>query len=179
MTETDFAAASAHGVLSRRGFLRASAAAIGGLTLAGCDFGADPTSSADRPTTADTLAGFIELSRVVTGVDELPEAVAPDHLNALEQAALPMAPATLVRIAGYADGLGAATLDELRLRPPRRACVRGCDHRRLVEWDGAYERRRDACRQLPRRARLARPPARQAALDCLGETGAWAKPGRA
>lgn len=183
MTETDFAAASAHGVLSRRGFLRASAAAIGGLALAGCDFGADPTSSADRPTTADTLAGFIELSRVVTGVDELPEAVAPDYLNALEQAALPMAPATLVRIAGYADGLGAATLDELEAssvfaRRGARACA---DATTAAWWSGMAPTKGGGTRVVSyldalvwRALPHAQPPS-----NCLGETGAWAKPGRA
>jgi hypothetical protein len=72
-------------------------AAVGGPALAGCDLGAD------RPTADATLDGFIELSRVVTGVNELPRKVAFDYLNALEQAALPIAPSTLVRIAGYGD----------------------------------------------------------------------------
>jgi hypothetical protein len=177
MTEPDLAAASAHGALTRKGFLRASAAAIGGLTLAGCDLGAD------RPTADDTLAGFIELSRVVTGVDELPKAVAPDYLDALERAALPMAPSTLVRSAGYADGLGPATLDELEAssvfaRRGARACA---DAITAAWWSGMAPTKGGGTRVVSyldalvwRALPHAQPPS-----NCLGVTGAWAKPGRA
>jgi hypothetical protein len=177
MSETDFAAASARGALSRKGFLRASAAAIGGLALAGCDLGGD------RSTADDALEGFIELSRVVTGVDELPKAVAPGYLDALEQAALPMAPSTLVRIAGYADGLGPATLDQLEAssafsRRGARACA---DAITAAWWSGMAPTKGGATRVVTyldalvwRALPHAQPPS-----NCLGATGAWAKPGRA
>lgn len=176
MTETDSAASSAHGALSRKGFLRASAAAIGGVALAGCDVGAD------RSTPDDTLDGFIELSRVVTGVNELPRAVAPHYLSALEQAALPMAPSTLVRIAGYADGLGPATLDELEassvfFHRGARACA---DSITAAWWSGMAPTKGGETRVVSyldalvwRALPHAQPPS-----NCLGATGAWATPGR-
>jgi hypothetical protein len=169
--------ASAYGPLSRKGFLRASAAAIGGLALAGCDLGAD------RATADDTLGGFVELSRVVTGVNDLPTAVAPDYLNALEQAALAMAPSTLVRIAGYVDGLGPATLDELEAssvfsRRGARACA---DAITAAWWSGLAPTKGGQTRVVSyldalvwRALPHAQPPS-----NCLGVTGAWAKPGEA
>jgi hypothetical protein len=178
VSETDVAAASVRAALSRKGFLRASATAIAGLALAGCDLG-----GGDRSTADDALEGFIELSRVVTGVDELPEAVAPGYLDALEQAALPMAPSTLVRIAGYADGLGPATLDELEAssalsRRGARACA---DAITAAWWSGMAPVKGGGTRVVSyldalvwRALPHAQPPS-----NCLGATGAWAKPGRA
>ena len=177
MTETDVAAAAAQRTLSRQGFLRASAAAIGGLALAGCDLGDD------GPTADDTLDGFVALSRVVTGVDELPTAVAPEYLNALEHAALPMAPSTLVRIAGYADGLGPSTLAELEAssafsRRGARACA---DAITAAWWSGMTPAKGGQTRVVSyldalvwRTLPYAQPPS-----NCLGATGAWAKPGTA
>ena len=166
-----------HGALSREGFLRASAAAIGGLALAGCDMGSD------RSTTSDTLDGFIELSRVVAGVNELPVAVAPHYLDALEQAGLPMAPSTLVRIAGYADGLGPSTLGELEASAAfSRRGARGCaDAITAAWWSGIVPTKGGETRVVNyldalvwRALPYAQPPS-----NCLGATGAWAKPGRA
>jgi hypothetical protein len=43
------AAASTNTALSRKAFLRASAAAIGGLALTGCDLGADRSTAGNTP----------------------------------------------------------------------------------------------------------------------------------
>ncbi len=177
MAEVHTAAASAHEALSRRGFLRVSAAAIGGLAVAGCDVGSD------RPAASDMLGGFVELSRVVTGVDDLPSAVAPDYLDALEQAALPIAPSTLVRIAGYADGLGPATLGELDASSVfARRGARACDDAIAAAWwsgmvpaEGGGTRVVSYLDALVWRA----VPHAQPPSNCLGATGAWAKPGGA
>jgi hypothetical protein len=138
---------------------------------------------ADQATADETLDGFIELSRVVTGVNELPGAVALDYLDALEHAALPMAPSTLVRIAGYADGRGPATLDELEAssafsQSGARACA---DAITAAWWSGTAPTAGGETRVVSyldalvwRALPHAQPPS-----NCLGATGAWAKPGRA
>ena len=171
MTDADFA----RGALSRREFLRISAVVVSGLAVAGCDVGAD------RSTAEGTLDGFLELSRVVTGITDLPQAVAPSYLDALEQAALPISPSTLVRIAGYADGLGPVTLEELEAssafsRRGARACA---DAITAAWWSGMTPTRAGGTRVVSyldalvwRALPHAQPPS-----NCLGATGAWAKPG--
>jgi Membrane bound FAD containing D-sorbitol dehydrogenase len=167
----------ARGALSRKGFLRASALAIGGLALAGCDLGGDHAAP------EQTLDGFIELSRVVSGVDELPEEIAPDYLAALEGAALPMSPSTLVRIAGYADGHGPATFHELEASSAfTRRGARACADAVTAAWWSGLTPTKDGGTQVVsyldalvwRALPYAQPPS-----NCLGATGAWAEPGSA
>ena len=77
--------------LTRKGFLRMSAVVVGGIALAGCDVGAR------GPSTDDTLDGFLTLSRLVTGIGDLPDDLAPRYLAALDEA-LPLGPSTLIAL---------------------------------------------------------------------------------
>ncbi len=161
---------------SRRRFLIASAVTIGGVALAGY-------VGIDRSPAVDPLQGFIDLSRVVTGVDELPAAVAGEYLDALEQAGLPVAPSELVRLAGYSQGRGPATLDELEAsavfsRREARSCA---DAIAAAWWSGIVPTKVGETRVVSyldalvwRTLPYAQPPS-----NCLGVTGAWAARGAA
>ena len=163
--------------LNRQTFLRMAAAALGGIAVTGCDV------SSDRPSAEDSLDAFLDLSRVVTGVADLPRAVAPDYLEALEQAALPMTPSTLIQLAGYADGAGPSTLSELEAssalaRRDGRTCASAIA---AAWWSGMTPTRSGEMRVITyldalvwRALPYAQPPS-----NCLGTTGSWAKAGDA
>ena len=161
--------------LTRKGFLRMSAVVVGGIALAGCDVGAR------GPSTDDTLDGFLTLSRLVTGIGDLPDDLAPRYLAALDEA-LPLGPSTLIELAGYTGASGPATLDELEASPAlsRRGAQACADAVAAAWWSGMTPTKTgetqvvtylDALvwRALPH----AQPPS-----NCLGATGAWAAPGR-
>jgi len=157
---------------TRRTLLGTGTAAVAGAALlaAGCG----------GPSRQDRVDGFIDMSRVLTGVDDLPEALAPDYLDALGGAGLRMAPLDLTQAAGYVGGRGPATAEALMAssalsKPGAEQCARAiagawwsgmvtaAGHDTvLVTYDDAL---------VFRAMRFARPQA-----QCLGATGAWSRP---
>ena len=91
--------------LTRGGFLGASAAAVGGIALAGCGGGGQRragvlAASRTKNPSARDVEGFVRLSQLVTGVEKLPRDHAAVYLNALDAAGLNLPPSRLVEMGG-------------------------------------------------------------------------------
>jgi hypothetical protein len=167
----------AGGPLTRLAFLRVSAVTVGGLAFGG----ADVARGAAAPHAVE-LAGFIELSELVTGAEELPVRLAPRYLEALDAAGLALPPSRLLRLAGFTDGRGPVTLAALE----RSAALRAKGARATVEavaaawWSGMVPTGDGGQRVLAYEQALvwrALPYAAPPSL-CLGAVDAWSKPGR-
>jgi hypothetical protein len=171
---------------TRGGFIGASAAAaFGGIALAGCGSGGQRRSgvlaAAKTKAAGADVDGFVRLSQLVTGVEQLPRDHAAAYLNALDSAGLDLPPSRLLELGGFANGSGPATLAEFQ----RSALYRKPGVRASVEavasawWSGMVPTSNgdkvvtflDAL--VWRAQPWAQPP-----TECLGATGAWAKPGR-
>jgi Membrane bound FAD containing D-sorbitol dehydrogenase len=162
--------------LSRGAFLGRSVAAAASLALARVPFAAAAAGSSKEQT------AFISLSRLVTGVHELPRQHGPAYLKALNEAGLKLSPSRFLDLAGYAHGRGPSSLRELGRSPAYRArggkeCV---DAIAAAWWSGIVPTRRGGQRVVTyldalvwRAMPYAYPP-----TECLGAVGAWAKPGR-
>jgi hypothetical protein len=161
--------------VSRRSFLGASVAAVGSLALARVPF-----ATAARP--SKELAGFISLSRLATGVHDLPRQHAPVYLKALDDAGLKLPPSRFLDRAGYTSGHGPSSLRELTRSSAYRSrggkeCV---DAIAAAWWSGIVPTHGGGQKVITyldalvwRAMPFAYPP-----TECLGATGAWAKPGR-
>ena len=160
-------------VVSRRGLIKGAAAA--GVALVAAVSGARFLFRSPP----DVVAGFERLSRVVTGVDDLPAGLARKYLKALDGAGLEMKPSRLVHAAGYATGDGPQTLAELEgssafRAPGAKECVGAIAG---AWWSGSVLSSTTATvvtyldalvwRAMP----YAGPPS-----ECLGVTGVWALP---
>ena len=170
--------------LTRGRFIGASAAAVGGFALAGGGGAARRSAvlgAAETRASKAEVEGFIRLSQLVTGIERLPGDHAAAYLNALDAAGLEVPPSRVVELAGFARGTGPRTLAELE----RSALYRKPGVRASAEavasawWSGMVptangERVVTFLDALAWRAQpWAQPP-----TECLGATGAWAKPGR-
>jgi hypothetical protein len=162
--------------LTRSEFLRLSAVTAGAIAFGG--FTPVATAAArDRE-----LDGFVQLSKLVTGVDRLPVSLAARYLEALDAAGLGMTPSRFVRLAGFTDRGAPETLAALQ-RSRAFAAPHGKQVAEAIAaawWSGmvpteggrhaviTYE---DALvwKALP----YAEPPSL-----CLGATTAWSTPGR-
>ena len=174
--------------LTRERFLGASAAAVGGFALAGV--GASTPSArgsshvlAAVKTRASTahVDGFIRLSQLLTGVEQLPRDHAAAYLNALDNAGLKLPPSRLVELGGFAEGSGPKTLAEfqhsaLYRKPGARASAEAVA---AAWWSGMVPTANGdkVLTFLDALAWRAQPWA-EPFTECLGATGAWAKPGR-
>lgn len=171
--------------LTRGGFLGASAAAVGGLALAGCGSGGHRRAAvlaATRPSASSTdVDGFVRLSQLVTGVEKLPRHHAAAYLNALDAAGLDLPPSHLVKMGGFSDGSGPATLTEFQHSAlyRKRGVRKSAEAVASVWWSGSVPTAKGTkvvtfLDALVWRAQpWAEPP-----TECLGATGAWAKQGR-
>jgi hypothetical protein len=119
---------------------------------------------------------FLHVSRLVTGVDDLPEALAPVYLAKLEALDLPMRPSELADLGASATNLG--ELERAAFRMPG---GRECAGQVAAAWwsgfvpvaGGGSEVVTYVDALVWRGMPFARPSS-----ECLGKTGAWAKPGR-
>ena len=172
--------------LTRGGFLGASAAAVGGIALAGCGGGGQRragvlAAARTKNPSARDVEGFVRLSQLVTGVEKLPRDHAAVYLNALDAAGLNLPPSRLVEMGGFADGSGPKTLTEFRQsalyrKPGARASVEAVA---AAWWSGMVPTANGdkVVTFLDALAWRAQPWA-EPFTECLGATGAWAKPGR-
>jgi len=171
--------------LTRGGFLGASAAAFGGIALAGCGSTkrrASHVLGAVKTRASKTdVDGFVRLSQLVAGVEKLPREHAAAYLNALDAAGLELSPLHLVQMGGFADGSGPKTLDELQqsafYRKP--GARKSAEAVASVWWSGMVPTAKGdkVVTFLDALAWRAQPWA-EPFTECLGATGAWAKPGR-
>lgn len=174
--------------LSRRGFLGASAAAAGGLALAGFEGSAARAqrmpavlAAFKTPASKADVEGFVRLSQLVTGVEKLPTGLAAAYLNSLDAAGLKVPPSRLVELGGFAEGKGPQSLADfehsaLYKKPGVRASAEAVA---AAWWSGMVPTAKGdkVLTFLDALAWRAQPWA-QPFTECLGATGAWAKPGR-
>jgi hypothetical protein len=160
--------------LSRRAFVGISLGALAEIAL-GC-------GGIHRPPRREQLEGFIQLSRVVTGADTLPTRHARAYLEALEKAPLKLGPSELVERAGYARREGPASLDALRRSRAfsadgAQACAQAIA---AAWWSGTVPERGGGQRVVTYSGALVWQaiPWANPQTECLGATGAWARPGR-
>jgi len=149
--------------LTRRAFVAVGLGTAGAIGVAGW-FGRGGQGAAAARRANEQ---FLHVSRLVTGVDELPEAFAPAYLDRLSRLDLQMSPSELSAL-----GAGARNLADLDLDRPG---VRECAERIAAAWrSGMVEEDVVAYTDaLVWKGLFARPSS-----TCLGETGAWSKPGR-
>lgn len=160
---------------SRRQLLAYSLTVAGGLALARVpSIGASPGSK--------EIDAFVQLSRITTGVEHLPRQHAVSYMNALNEAGLELTPADFLNRAGFTHGRGPETLAELEHSSAYKsrggkACV---DAVASAWWSGIVPTRGGGQKVVTYLDALvwhavpyAYPP-----TECLGATGAWAKPGR-
>jgi hypothetical protein len=169
------AAAENPTTLNRGAFLTRSLALMGSLALVRAPFG---SAAIDRT----ELAAFEDLSRVATGVHNLPRQHAAAYLDALNRAGLKVSPASFLERAGYHSGNGPRTIKELTSSRTYRAdggreCI---DAIAAAWWSGIVPSARHGQKVITyfdalvwRAMPFANPP-----TACLGAPGAWAKPGR-
>ena len=173
--------------LTRGGFLGASAATLGGIALAGCGSSSHVRGKAgvlgavkNRASAAE-VDGFVRLSQLVTGVEKLPRVHAAAYLNALDAARLDLPPLRLVQLGGFVDGNGPKTLGEFQQTAVYRkpAGRKSAEAVASVWWSGMVPTAKGdkVVTFLDALAWRAQPWA-QPFTECLGATGAWAKPGR-
>jgi len=118
----------------------------------------------------------VHVSRLVTGVDDLPQELAPAYLDGLAALDLRMSPSELGAL-----GRSATTLEELEQTALRLPGGRECGGQIAAAWwSGTVPSRGGSTEVITytdalvwRGMPFARPSS-----ECLGETGAWAKPGR-
>jgi hypothetical protein len=110
----------------RGGFLGRALLVIGGAALSRI-----PIAGAARATEPQA---FLELSRVATGVQNLPGPLAPKYFVALDAAPeLKLKPSRFLQLAGYTDGQ---------------------DHRTFARWSDRPRSKRTAARSAARRSSL-------------------------
>jgi D-sorbitol dehydrogenase-like protein len=173
--------------LTRGGFLGASATALGGIALAGCGSSHKGRRSSGVLGVAKTRAstaevdGFVRLSQLVTGVEKLPREHAATYLNALDAAGLELPPLRLIHLGGFVDGSGPKTLAQFQQSALYRklAARKSAEAIASVWWSGMVPTAKGdkVVTFLDALAWRAQPWA-QPFTECLGATGAWAKPGR-
>jgi hypothetical protein len=162
--------------LSRRAFLRLSAASVAAIAVL------DPLAAFAAPSRRTELDGFVQLSRIVTGVRHLPAGLAPRYLDALDRAGLPITASKFVRLAGFATESAPASLVDLE----RSAAFHRPGARRTVEavasawWSGVVPLEDGGQKVVTYQDALvwkALPYAEPPSI-CLGATTAWSEPGR-
>lgn len=169
---------------TRGRLLGVAACAVGGALLASCG-GAGPDLGTVAP------LGFARLSRIVSGLDDLPSAQVNEYLAALDAAGLEMSPTEFMQQAGYLSGYdlsgytgggGPTTLEDLKALPLMRepgatACVQAI----AAAWWSGIVPTADGGQKVLQYVdagiwKSVLPYARPQTV-CLGETGAWSKPG--
>lgn len=126
------------------------------------------------------LEGFIQLSRVATGVEKLSRPLAGEYLKALDDAPqLKLKPSAFLSLAGYANGNGPLSLRALE----RSVAFKTEGGKQCVDaivaawWSGMVPAAGGGQRVVTFNDALVWRVVHEP-TTCQGATGAWAKPGR-
>jgi hypothetical protein len=155
---------------TRRAFLIGGLGTAAAIGLAGW-FGRGGQGAPSR----EEIEDFVHVSRLVTGVDDLPEELAPAYLEALTKLDLQMSPDELGSMARSAD-----TLQELEQSALRQPGARECAGQVAAAWWSGIVpsgHTSEVVGYVDALVWRGMPYARPSS-ECLGATGAWAKPGK-
>ncbi len=172
LTDTTRCESEAESKLGRAAFLRLSA-----LSAVGLAFGHVPGAAA----AGNDLAAFVRLSRVASGVHDLPGDLARTYYAALESdAALKLKPSRFAKLAGLTRAGGPTTLAELERSPAyRHAGGRECVQAIAAAWWSGVVPTSGGGQEVATFSRALVWREVHEPMTCQGATGSWAKPGRA
>lgn len=158
--------------MTRRTFVVGSGLAVAGLYLVGCG-----TSTTATPPTQNQVLDFITVSRILTGVRDLPRAPAADYLMGLEAAGLELSPNAFVAAAFGNEGAPMSMSDLKRMGattlPGADACMRAIA---ATWWSGMVPVQGGGNRVVSFSDALVFTRVHEF-TECYGATGSWAQPG--
>lgn len=158
--------------MTRRTFVIGSGLAVASLYLVGCG-----TSSSATPPTQSQVLNFITVSRILTGVHDLPLDPAADYLTGLEAAGLELSPNAFVAAAFGNEGAPMSMDDLQRMGatklPGAEACMRAIA---AAWWSGMVPLAGGGTRVVAFNDALVFTRVHEF-TECYGATGSWAKPG--
>lgn len=161
------------GHITRRTFVVASGLAVASLYLVGCG----GSSSSTAPPTQVQVLNFITVSRILTGVKDLPSEPAADYLSGLEAAGLELSPNAFVAAAFGNEGAPMSMSDMKRMGatalPGADACMRAIAG---AWWSGIVPTAEGGQRVVTFQDALVWRTVHESS-NCLGATGSWSKPG--
>lgn len=163
--------------IGRKAFLSGSL-----LSLIGLAVGRVRVAAAAQPVASKAeLAAFLRLSRIASGVSDLPASHVREYFSALEaDGVLKLKPSSFARLAGVTGAAGPSTLAELERSPAFRApggkeCLETIAS---VWWSGIVPTAGGGQRVVTFTDALVWRQVHEP-TTCQGATGSWAKPGRA
>jgi len=157
--------------LTRRAFVGVGLGAAAAVGVAGW-FGRGGQGAAEARREAE---GFLHVSRLVTGVDDLPAELAPVYLDKLSAVRQKMSPLVLAELGADAPDLDALEQSALRM-PGGRECA---EQVAAAWWSGMVPAADGSSQVVTYVDALVwrGMPFAQPSTECLGETGAWAAAG--
>jgi len=160
--------------LTRRTFVATAALGTVSLYLVGCGTG-DSSSTATPSSTQ--VADFVTVSRILTGVSELPTAPAAAYLTALEAAGLQLSPNAFVATAFGTEGAPESMSDLERMgatkMPGADECMRAIAG---AWWSGMVSAKGGATTVVAFSDALVFTKVHEF-TQCYGTTGSWGAPG--
>ena len=161
------------GHITRRTFVVGSGLAVASLYLVGCG----GSSSSTTPPTEAQVLNFITVSRILTGVKDLPLDPAADYLTGLEAAGLALSPNAFVAAAFGNEGAPMSMSDMDRMGatklPGADECMRAIAG---AWWSGMVPLAGGGNKVVAFNDALVFTKVHEF-TECYGATGSWAAPG--